>query len=67
MVKIVPLLCSNNKSAYIQSEEAFENQFGAITIKIEHCIEYESPENCASEEEAIRFWSTYNKPIFATI
>ena len=63
----MPILCCNNKSAYLQSEELFKKKYGALSIRVEHCIEYESPENCASEEEAIRFWSTYAKPIMTTI
>ena len=50
IIKRSTILCFNNKSAYLQSEEIFKKQYSALVIKVEHCIEYESPENCASEE-----------------
>ena len=48
--------CLYSDTAYIQSEPFFKSNYGAIVVKLELCIEYESPENCASEEEAIEFF-----------
>ena len=50
--------CFYSASAYIESESWFRSNYGAVVVGLEHCIEYESLENCASEEEAMEFWSS---------
>ena len=39
--------------------------FSSVNIRIEHCYEYESNENCANQEDTKRFWD--NLPYFVLI
>ena len=58
--------CFYSDTAYIQSEEAYRSNYGAVVIALQHCIEYDSYENCASEEETFDFWSRAKKIQFLT-
>ena len=48
----------------MQSESFYRDHYASILVKIEHCIEYDSPENCASEEEAVEFWAEHDGIVF---
>jgi len=38
------VLCLNSTKAYVESDELFLSNFGAIVISLEHCIEYQEEE-----------------------
>ena len=37
-----------------------------MILTLQHCIEYDSLENCASEEETFDFWKKPKKIVFST-
>ena len=48
--------CFYSDSAYIQSESFFQTNFATLRFVLEHCIDYDTPENCASEKDTLAFW-----------
>ena len=53
--------------AYISSDKFFADQFVGIRIRLEHCQDYESPIECASEEEIEAFWRSSSRKNLAVM
>ena len=56
--------CVNDNELVLEGED-HTDLFSYVNIRIEHCKDYETSENCASDEDINNFW--YQLPTFVLI
>lgn len=50
-------LCLNTSQAILEGQFWFKKNYRSVNIRLEHCITYKDPKDCASAEEAAQFWT----------
>ena len=58
--------CVNDDELRLEGEDNTDIE-SYVKISIEHCTEYESSENCASDEEVKNYWGGDVTPNFVII